>query len=524
MTIACHFSQLTIEFNQQALFPPLTRSLACQQNALIGHNGKGKSVLLRLLAQKILPTSGQVNWNMPFVHVDQLTRLQGDTLAQALNIHEIYQAFQRVDAGIATLEDIELLDGKWQLPVTWQNLLDSAQLPVALDTPIAHLSGGEQTRLALCRAFLCEQSFLLLDEPDNHLDYQGQQWLIKQLAQHKAGSLIVSHNRNLLSYASTILELSEKGLSEYGGNYTLYETQKGAEIASLEAASDRLSNQIKNEKRQQQATLQKAAQRKRQGESIRKSGSQCLLLLDMQTNRAEQRQSAVAKRHQRVIDDMQSQKQGVDEEKSHVHQQKIVLNYQSDGHRLNVFVDNLQLPYGYQHPISFSAYGNEHWHIKGKNGCGKSTLLKCLIEQFAPISGEFRLNKDYCYLDQHLALLDKTLPVAQALHQYQPAISIEQWRTRLGMLRIRGDKSLLPLEMLSGGEQLKATLLALTHSPKPPAVLLLDEPDNHLDIESKQLLENLLVEYQGTLLLVSHDEAFVEQCGITHTLLLDEII
>ncbi|EEG83021.1 hypothetical protein PROPEN_03785 [Proteus penneri ATCC 35198] len=90
------------------------------------------------------------------------------------------------------------------------------------------------------------------------------------------------------------------------------------------------------------------------------------------------------------------------------------------------------------------------------------------------------------------------------------------------MLRIRGDKSLLPLEKLSGGEQLKATLLALTHSPKPPAVLLFDEPDNHLDIESKQLLENLLVEYQGTLLLVSHDETFVEHCGITHTLVLDE--
>lgn len=261
MTIACHFSQLTIEFNQARLFPPLTRSLACQQNALIGHNGKGKSILLRLLAQKITPSAGQVNWNMPFVHVDQLTRLQGNTLAQALDIHEIYQAFQRVDAGIATLEDIELLDGKWQLPVTWENLLDSAQLPVALDTPIAHLSGGEQTRLALCRVFLQTESFLLLDEPDNHLDYQGQQWLVKQLAQHKAGSLIVSHNRNLLSYADTILELSEKGLFEYGGNYTLYETQKRAEIASLEAASDRLNSQIKNEKRQQQATLQKTTQR-----------------------------------------------------------------------------------------------------------------------------------------------------------------------------------------------------------------------------------------------------------------------
>lgn len=522
MTIACHFSQLTIEFNQTALFPPLTRSLSCQRNALIGHNGKGKSVLLRLLAQKITPTSGQITWNIPFIHVDQLTRLTGNTIAEALEISELYQAFRRVDAGIASMEDIELLDGKWQLPVTWQSLLYSAQLPISLDTPVVYLSGGEQTRLALCRAFLHDNCFLLLDEPDNHLDTTGQQWLIKQLAQHKSGSLIVSHNRQLLSQMDAIFELTDKGLAEYGGNYTLYETQKRAEVASLEAATERINSQIKNEKRQQQVTQQKAAQRRQQGESIRQSGSQCLLLLDMQKNRAEQRQSAVAKRHQRVMEDMQSQRQTLDEEKAHIHQQKITLNYQSSGQRLQIFVSDLHLPFGYHTPISFSAYSGEHWHIKGKNGCGKSTLLQCLIGKVSPLSGEYRLSKDFCYLDQHLTLLNKTIPVAQALHDYQPEISIEQWRTRLGMLRIRGNKSMLPLEKLSGGEQLKATLLALTHSSTPPAVLLLDEPDNHLDIESKQLLENLLAQYQGVLLLVSHDNAFVEQCAITHTLLLED--
>lgn len=520
MTIACHFSNLSIEFNHQPLFPALSHSITCQKNALIGQNGKGKSVLLRLLAQKTTPSTGNIVWNMPFIHIEQLTRLAGNTLAQALDIEPLYHAFKRVEQGIATLNDFELLEDKWYLPATWQNLLDSAQLPYLLDMPISQLSGGEQTRLALCRAFLHSDHFLLLDEPDNYLDSKGRQWLIHQLAQHKPGALIISHNRQLLSHMETIFELTDKGLAEYGGNYELYETQKNNTVASLMAAKEQVNNQIKQEKRQQQITLQKIQQRKQQGEAIRESGSQSTLLLDMQKNRAEKGHSAITKRHQRVIDNMQSQKQIVDDEISHIHQQKMILPYKSTGRKLTVFVSELCLPFGDKNPISFSAYSGEHWHISGLNGCGKSTLLKCLIGEIAPISGEFRLNKEYCYLDQHLALLDKRLPVAQALHQYQPEISVEQWRTHLGMLRIRGDKSLLAFEKLSGGEQLKATLLALTLSPKPPSVLLLDEPDNHLDIESKVLLENLLAQYQGTLLLISHDKYFVENCAITHTLTL----
>ncbi|MDD8915535.1 ATP-binding cassette domain-containing protein [Escherichia coli] len=121
MTIACQFSQLNIEFNQEALFPPLTHSLTCQRNALIGQNGKGKSVLLKLLAQKLLPSSGHIMWRMPFIHVDQLTRLTGNTIADALGIETFFQAFKRVDNGSASLEDFELLEDKWHLPMTWQN-------------------------------------------------------------------------------------------------------------------------------------------------------------------------------------------------------------------------------------------------------------------------------------------------------------------------------------------------------------------------------------------------------------------
>ncbi|SUC29317.1 Uncharacterized ABC transporter ATP-binding protein YheS [Providencia rettgeri] len=363
---------------------------------------------------------------------------------------------------------------------------------------------------------------MLLDEPDNHLDTQSRQWLNQKLTEHRAGCLIISHNRTLLEEMDTIFELTEKGLHEYGGNYTLYDTQKNLEIAAIDAQGERLEKRIHQEKKQQQATLQKAAQRKKQGEKIRYGGSQSLLLLDMQKNRAEKKQSNVAERHQRVMDNLQNQQQENQERARHIKPQKMTINYQNEGNKVTIFASDLRLLYGYSSPLSFTVYSGEHWHIQGVNGCGKSTLLKVLAGLLPSSSGEYRLSGEFCYLDQHLNLLDKTLPVAEALYQYQPVFTVEQWRTQLGMLRIRGDKSLLPLQQLSGGEQLKATLLALTHSPSPPAILLLDEPDNHLDLDSKQLLEALLQDYQGTLLLVSHDDAFIANCNITHTLNLSD--
>lgn len=520
MTIACHFSQLNIEFNQSALFPSINGTLLNQQSALIGQNGRGKSVLMQLLAGRLAPTSGSIHWVKPFLHVDQLSRLEGNTIADALGINELVNAFTRVNLGEATIDDIELLEDKWHLPSTWQHLLDSAKLSVTVESPICQLSGGEQTRLALCRAFLHQDHFLLLDEPDNHLDQEGQQWLISQLAQHQGGSLVITHNRSLLAHIQTIFELTDKGLFEYGGNYTLYEQQKNAEIMSIEAKTEQLDRQIRQEKRHQQVALQKTAQRRKQGEKVRHSGSQSLLLLDMKTNKAEKRQANVAERHQRVMSNLQHQLQETHEQQTYTKPQKMILNYQPDNKKITIFASQLQLPYGDIKPYSLTAYTGEHWHIQGRNGSGKSTLLKIFAGYIAAKSGEIRINSSFCYLDQHLNLLEKNIPVVEALQYYQPAFTLEQWRTQLGMLRIRGDKSLQPLKQLSGGEQLKVTLLALIHSPIPPAILLLDEPDNHLDLDSKMLLENLLREYQGTLFLVSHDDEFVKNCRITHELVL----
>ncbi|ROR15098.1 ATP-binding cassette domain-containing protein [Erwinia sp. JUb26] len=519
MPVHCHFSELSITFNDSVLFQQISGTLTQQNQGLTGINGCGKSVLMSLLALRLRPSTGTVDWQTPFFYVPQLTRLPGSTLADALGIADVQAAFQRVENGSADVDDYDFLADKWNEPHRWQSLLDSTALGhLSLESPSAQLSGGEQTRLALCRAFLQRDSFLLLDEPENHLDSAGRRWLIAQLQQHPSGSLSVSHDRQLLNEMQRICELSSGGLMEYGGNYSDYALQKERQLNALRSEEKQLQSDLRKEKEELQRTLEKKAQRCRQGDRVRSSGSQSLLLLDMKKNKAEKQQSKITQRHERVMDRLDTQRRTVNERIERITPQMLEFPYTDEQKRVRVNCQGLILPFGSTQPHSLTISGGEHWQIAGRNGSGKSTLLKVLTGQLVAASGNYSLHGRWRYLDQHLSLLNSALPVVDALCEFDPLIPAENWRTRLGALRIRGDKSLIPLGQLSGGEQLKVMLLALTCSSPLPDILLLDEPDNHLDLESRQLLEGVLKSYKGALLLVSHDEEFVKNCGVTQTL------
>lgn len=519
MPVHCYFSELSISFNEAALFNAVSGTLTQQNQGLIGINGCGKSVLMSLLAQQRQPATGTIDWLTPFYYVPQLTRLPGLTLADALGITDIWAAFQRMENGSANASDYDFLANKWDYPQRWQSLLDSAALGnISLDSPSTQISGGEQTRLALCRAFLQQDAFLLLDEPENHLDGTGRRWLSERLQQHPSGSLVISHDRRLLDDMQRICELSSAGLIDYGGNYSAFSQQKERQINALRSEEKQLQSGLRKEKDELQRTLEKKAQRRRQGDRVRTSGSQSLLLLDMKKNKAEKQQSKISQRHERVMADLAKQRSAVSEKIDRLTPQMLKFPYADEQKRVRLNTQDLLLPFGSSQPISLTVSGGEHWHIAGRNGSGKSTLLKVLAGQLAAASGNYALHGRWRYLDQHLTLLNSTLPVVDALCEFDPLIAAESWRTRLGALRIRGDKSLIPLKALSGGEQLKVILLALTCSSPLPDILLLDEPDNHLDLDSRLLLEGVLRSYKGALLLVSHDEEFVKNCGITQTL------
>lgn len=512
---ACIVSNLSLELAQHKLFDQLSFQLPLNQFCgLIGRNGQGKSLLMSLLqGQSTEPAySGQISWQCPHQHLAQLQRVQAHTIAQALDIEDLYQCFERIQQGTASFSDYDQVEQLWHLPTEWQQLLESAGLPTALDTPTQHLSEGQKTKLALCRLFLLKDHYLLLDEPSNHLDTQGRQWLIEQMAQHPTGGLIISHDRQLLSHVQGIFALNQLGLHYYGGNYAFYQQQHQRQVEALSNAVQQEKRELKQLKEQQHQSQMKAQKRKKTGEKLRASGSQAPILLDAKKEQSEQSLSHLRKQQSKQLADAKDELQQKQTQLEHFKSQSFEFTQTTGKSGEILRCQQLQLAYTKTKPIDLALSTDEKLHLRGANGTGKSTLLKTIQGLIPPLTGEIYCKASVVYLDQNLSLLNENLSAVEYLCGIDLNLTGQQARTLLGNLQIRRDKALSSLTTLSGGERLKVALLGLKQ--QAVELLLLDEPENHLDIESRELLAQAIRSFNGAVILVSHDESFVAECGI----------
>lgn len=520
MTVACHFTNLSLAFDDRPLFDGMTATLPAGVSGLIGPNGCGKSVLLELLNGDRSPAGGDIHWDRPHCRLAQRPDIQGLRIADALRVGPLFDAFSRIEQGRAMPRDLDRVADHWHRPAEWQAQLAEAGLEIPMGVPVDQLSGGQQVRLALCAAFLRQDHFLLLDEPSNHLDAAGRAWLLEKLHSHSGGALVASHDRTLLTNVNTLFELRDLRLHRYGGGYDHYRALRDAEIASLEQDIVASEKQLRKMKQNAKADEARAAARRRQGMRLRRSGSQSKLLLDAKTNNAERSQARAKARQAQRSQRIREQLTELEDKREQLRPQRLSITEEGlrTGRRLSL--EALELQWVQHPPVSLSISGGERWRVHGANGCGKSTLLKTINGELSPRAGRCRRNGSSLYLDQQFSLLDSSQSAVDNLCRLHPGVGATEWRIRLGSMRLRGDKGLQRVGELSGGEGLKVALLAVTAGPKAPDILLLDEPDNHLDLDSKALLEAALRNYAGTLILISHDEYFVEQVGVHQTLLL----
>ena len=483
--------------------------------ALVGKNGAGKSTLLKILVGEEEPTSGEINKkkDISLSYLAQDSRFESDNTIYDEMLH-VFDDLRRTEQQLRQMElemgeksgeDLDKLmadydrlsenfrqAGGFTYEADIRAILNGFKFDETMwQMKIAELSGGQNTRLALAKMLLEKPNLLVLDEPTNHLDIETIAWLENYLVNYSGALIIVSHDRYFLDKVATVtLDLTKHSLDCYVGNYSRF----------VELKEQKLATEVKNYEKQQKeiAALEDFVNRN--------------LVRASTTKRAQSRRKQLEKMER--LDKPEAGKKSAN------------MTFQSEKTSGNVVltVENAAIGYDGEilsEPINLDLRKMNAVAIVGPNGIGKSTLIKSIVDQIPFIKGEkrFGANVEVGYYDQTQSKLTASNTVLDELwndFKLTPEVEI---RNRLGAFLFSGDDVKKSVGMLSGGE--KARLLLAKLSMENNNFLILDEPTNHLDIDSKEVLENALIDFDGTLLFVSHDRYFINRVA-THVLELSE--
>jgi ABC transport system ATP-binding/permease protein len=476
---------------------------------LIGRNGAGKSTLLGIVSGEVTPDAGEV-WRRPGLSIAALSQeLPFDDESTVFEVvasgladlgrllaefHRVAQAASGDRSLLRRMDDLQHeieVRGGWSLSQRVDQILARLELPA--DARLGALSGGWRRRVALAQALVREPDLLLLDEPTNHLDIEVIEWLEAELLDFRGGVLFVTHDRALLARLATrIVELDRGVLTSWAGDYRQYLAKKAAALAE--------------EERHRALFDKKLAQEEvwiRQGIKARRTRNEGRVraLQALREERARRRELEGKAR--------------------------LALDDGRVSGKLVVDAEHVSFAYG-DSPIvrdfSLRIMRGDRIGLVGPNGAGKTTLLRLLLGQLTPSAGRLRLGTklEIAYYDQLRAVLELEKSVAENIAEGREYVEVQgQRRHVIGYLQdflFSPERARTPAKLLSGGERNRLLLARLF--AQPANLLVLDEPTNDLDIETLELLEELLIDYRGTILLVSHDRAFLDNV-VTSTLVFE---
>ncbi|GAB3480617.1 ATP-binding cassette domain-containing protein [Marinomonas epiphytica] len=510
-------NKLTHQFsNGELLFQDLSCVMTHRCTALMGRNGSGKSIFASYLSGESLPLEGKVILPSSVAIFRQEPFAdwgEGTTIAQYLGKADVLKAIEKIASGDCDSKWFDLIGDEWDLPYQLSMQLAEIGLPSQLDFPCALLSGGQKAKLRLWNVFNSGAGLLVLDEPSNHLDLDAKRWLIERITGFKGGVLLITHDRLLLRECEQFWTLSQLGLEVFQGTYDCYVNAQHERFAAIDRKIGALYKEQRKLKLQNQRNKEKAQQRTAQGKKQRKTGSQPKVLLDKKKDKATASLSSMAKSEQRQISQLQAKMNTLSQQKEMLVSQKVTLKSEKVRANRVVSLQHGVLPYGSTVPVNMQVFARDKVHLKGPNASGKSTLLKLLAGKYPLETGELYINTEVFYLDQFASHIDRGVSVLENIMFACSGMQEQTARTLLASIGFVGDKVFEFGNSLSGGEKMKLSMLIVSNQENLP-FLLLDEPDNHLDLESKELLAEALSEYKRGFVLVSHDDDFVRESGV----------
>jgi ABC transport system ATP-binding/permease protein len=503
---------LSLELGDQPILRHTSLTIeAGERVCLIGRNGAGKSTVLRLITGEQQPDSGEIRRGQA-LRINQLGQALPAELEQTVytfvvgglahlaTLIEQYraQSQRKMDAaGLRELEDLQHCieaEGGWHLDQRVETILTELDLPA--NKHLRELSGGWQRRVGLARALVSNPELLLLDEPTNHLDLAAIEWLENRISNYQGSVLFITHDRAFLQRLATrIVELDRTRLTSWLGDYRNFVRRK-EEVLNAEAI-DRVA--FEKTLAEEEAWIRQGIKARRTRNEGRVRALEAMRAEYAERRRFKPQQSA------RIHIEQSEQESG---------RKVIELHNVTHGYGGELLIDNLSL----------KVMRGDRIGLIGNNGVGKSTLLRIMLGQLTPQRGTVKLgtNVEIGYFDQMRRDLDPDKTIAEAVGDGRDFIKLNgKDRHVIGYLRgflFSAKRAMTPIKALSGGERNRLILARLF--TRPSNLLVLDEPTNDLDIETLEVLEDRLVEYQGTLLVVSHDREFLDNV-ITSTLVFE---
>ena len=506
------------------LLTDLDLTFARERSGLVGRNGIGKSTLIAHIAGEAVPAAGSVTVTGSLHVLRQVVRPDpSETIGDLFGVSDGLALLARAERGVASA--VELAEADWTLEARVAAALQRFGLAADAGTRLAALSGGQQTRAALAAGLFAEPDFLILDEPTNNLDRDGRRAVVDFIASWRGGAIVVSHDRELLDTMDAVVELTSLGARRYGGNWSDYRAMKAAELAMAEADAAEAERQLDLARRRAQEATEKKARRDKTGRKARARGDAPKILLDARKGRAEATGGRLAALSERSVGEAAEAANAARERLEVIAPLTIALPPSGLPRQRGVLsCEGVSFSRGGRpvlNDLSSTITGPERLAVTGPNGSGKTTLLELVAGKLVPDAGRIDVHVPFAFFDQQVSFLDRQASILDNFRRLNPDDGETDCRAALARFRFRAEAALKLTGALSGGEMLRAGLACVLGGTKLPQLLILDEPTNHLDLEAIETVEEGLAGYDGALLLVSHDERFLDAVGVTRRLELD---
>ncbi len=499
------------------------------RSAFTGSNGMGKSTLLKIIAGEIQPLEGSVTVKGELYYVPQMFgNLNNRTVAECLKIDKKLEALQKITEGEVDEEYFETLNDDWDIEERSRNALRHWNIEhLELSQKLENLSGGEKTKVFLAGIQISQPEIILMDEPTNHLDLEGRKLLYDLIEKTDAAVVMVSHDRALLNLADTIFELSSQGIHAYGGNYDFYTEQKLIEQEALQNDIHAKERALKKAKEKERETLERKQKLDARGKQKQEKSGVARIMMNTLRNNAEKNTSKLKNIHAEKISGISGDLRSLRSSVKNADQMKVIFN-DSNLHSGKILITAEEMNYQYtsenlwKENLNFKIFSGDRISVKGSNGSGKTTLIKLLMGSLQPESGKIiRSDFSILYIDQEYSVICEDIAVEEFVQQFNDgALEESEVKTLLTRFLFRKETWDKKCGALSGGERLRLLLCGLSVSNTAPDMIILDEPTNNLDLQNVEILTESVKDYHGTLIVISHDEIFLEEIGIEKEIIL----